>query len=122
MANTFLLQVGACGNETEEHLYQLVLFPSGIGFLLLAVQVLKICIMIHVLSDDTESECVVHGLSEVVPIKFDYVSEILHLAQLHSFLLILVEFIEGLRLYFFQRVDFICLQMLNLVDLCMFLA
>lgn len=84
-ANT--LEVGKGANDRDNHLLELVLLPKYILLLAFSEEILKILPGLHVLANHGDSERVVHGFIEVVPIELQHIWMCLNFKQLDSLLL-----------------------------------
>lgn len=86
MADTAVLQKRRSRDDGAVHSHQFFLFPGLVGFLPLPVDILQVHVVVHELSDNTKSECVVHCLAEVVAIEFDDIRVVLHCVTLFRYL------------------------------------
>lgn len=93
MTDTLGLQKRTRRYHTAVHSNKLILRPEQIRFLPLAIYVLKIRLLIHILCNDTQLEGIIFGLCKIIPIEFNNIGMILHLHQLHSLFLVLVQLI-----------------------------
>lgn len=78
--------------------------------------------MFNILANNANTECIVHGLVEEVPVELDDVLVVLSLEKLDSLLFVLVKFVKRFSFDLFERVIFARSQVQHFIYLGIFLA
>ena len=93
MANASLLEVRTRTDERKKHWNEFWFFPKLVVLLPFPIEIFQIHVLVHVLSDYTESVGVVHSLGEIVAIKFNHIGVVLNLRQLNCFLFVFIKLV-----------------------------
>ena len=94
VAEADTLHMRESGHQTHDHLLHFKLLPKEAHLLPLPEYVFQVLLVLDVFADDADSEGVVHGFIEKITVKLNDVRVILRFEQLHSLLLVFVEFIQ----------------------------